>query len=97
MTNLQFNCLNQQQSTITSTACSTNEPRFIRLASLASTAKRKGRLPLSPASIWRLSRLGEFPKPVKLSLGITAWRLEDIEAWEAERCKTAYDRSGRKE
>ena len=97
MTNQKYNCLTQPQSTIASSACAMNEPRFIRLTSLASTAKRSGRLPLSPASIWRLSRLGEFPKPVKLSSGITAWRLEDIEAWEAERCKTAYDRSVRKE
>jgi predicted DNA-binding transcriptional regulator AlpA len=34
-----------------------------------------------------LARLGKFPKPVKLSAGITAWRLEEIEAWELEKCR----------
>jgi predicted DNA-binding transcriptional regulator AlpA len=29
--------------------------------------------------------MGKFPSPVKLSAGITAWRIEDIEAWEAAR------------
>ena len=64
------------------------QQKFIRITQLASTSKRLGRLPLSPNSIWRLARLGKFPKPVKLSEGITAWRLEEIEAWELERCRT---------
>ena len=67
------------------------QPTFIRITQLASTSERLGRLPLSPNSIWRLARLGKFPKPVKLSAGVTAWRLEDIEAWEAERSQTARD------
>lgn len=32
-------------------------------------------------TIWRWSREGEFPKPVKLG-GATRWRLSDVEAWE---------------
>jgi predicted DNA-binding transcriptional regulator AlpA len=67
------------------------QPTFIRITQLASTSERLGRLPLSPNSIWRLARLGKFPKPVKLSAGVTAWRLEDIEAWEVERYKTDRD------
>ena len=63
------------------------QPTFIRITQLASTSERLGRLPLSPNSIWRLARLGKFPKPVKLSAGITAWRLEEIEAWELEKCR----------
>lgn len=59
-----------------------SEPRYIRIGQLASTPKRSGRLPFSPNSIWRLSRQGKFPKPVRLSEAVTAWRLEDIEAWE---------------
>ncbi len=62
-----------------------SEPRFIRIGQLASTPQRSGRLPFSPNSIWRLSRQGKFPKPVKLSQGVTAWRLEEIEAWEKSR------------
>lgn len=63
------------------------EQKFIRIGQLSTRPNHPGRLPLSPNSIWRLSRLGKFPKPVKLSVGVTAWRLEDIEAWEIERSK----------
>jgi prophage regulatory protein len=37
---------------------------------------------------WKLAKsLPEFPKPVKLSPGVTRWKLSDIELWEA--AKTA--------
>jgi predicted DNA-binding transcriptional regulator AlpA len=39
------------------------------------------KLPISKASIWRKVKQGTFPAPVKLSIGITAWRTTDIEAW----------------
>jgi predicted DNA-binding transcriptional regulator AlpA len=58
---------------------------FIRINRLATTPSRQGRLPLSANSIWRLTREGKFPQPVRLSPGTTAWRLSDIEAWEAAR------------
>jgi prophage regulatory protein len=35
-------------------------------------------VPFSATTIWRKCRLGEFPKPVKISAGITAWRVGDI-------------------
>ncbi len=34
---------------------------------------------------WRWAEKSRFPKPVKLSLGCTRWRVSDVEAWEAER------------
>ena len=34
---------------------------------------------------WRWAREGNFPTPVKLTPGVTRWRVADIEAWEAER------------
>ena len=40
-----------------------------------------GIVPFSAATIWRRVRAGTFPAPVKISKGITAWRLADIEAW----------------
>lgn len=43
-----------------------------------------GRLPFTPNTGWRYVRQGTFPAPVKLGPGITAWRLSDIEAWEAQ-------------
>jgi len=39
------------------------------------------KLPISKASIWRKVKQGTFPAPVKLSVGITAWRTTDIENW----------------
>ena len=38
-------------------------------------------LPISSATLQRMVRAGEFPRPVKLSQGVTAWRVEDIRAW----------------
>ncbi len=40
-----------------------------------------GILPFSRATLWRLTKEGRFPKPVKLGLGITAWRRSDVDAW----------------
>lgn len=35
-------------------------------------------LPYSATTIWRLCRNGKFPRPIKVSAGITAWRVGDI-------------------
>ena len=35
-------------------------------------------LPYSATTYWRKSRSGEFPSPIKISSGITAWRVGDI-------------------
>lgn len=48
---------------------------YIRINQLIQT------LPISKASIWRKVKQGTFPAPVKLSVGITAWRTADIETW----------------
>lgn len=40
-----------------------------------------GLLPFSASTLWRKVKAGEFPKPVKLSVRITAWRAEDIRTW----------------
>ena len=42
-------------------------------------------IPVSKASIWRKVKDGSFPKPVKLGERITAWHMDDIEAWLAAR------------
>lgn len=36
---------------------------------------------LATSSIWRLARQGQFPIPVRLSPGCTAWFEHEIEAW----------------
>jgi prophage regulatory protein len=42
-------------------------------------------LPFSSATLWRKVNAGDFPKPVKLGPGITAWRAADVAAWVAAR------------
>lgn len=42
-------------------------------------------LPFSAATLWRKTRDGSFPPAVKISARITAWNLEAVEAWLAER------------
>ena len=39
---------------------------------------------VSPDTVWRWSRNGEMPKPVKLSPGSTRWRLSDLTRHEAQ-------------
>ena len=38
-------------------------------------------LPFSSATLWRGVKTGSFPRPVKLSERVTAWRCEDVHAW----------------
>jgi len=38
-------------------------------------------VPFSSATLWRRCRSGQFPKPVKLSERITAWRVGEVRAW----------------
>ncbi len=53
---------------------------FIRMRALIA------RIPVSRSTIhlWIQKRM--FPTSVKLSPGVTAWRIADIERWEAEKC-----------
>lgn len=41
-------------------------------------------VPISPATLWRKVAAGTFPRPVKLSERVTAWRIEDVRAWLAD-------------
>ena len=38
-------------------------------------------LPMSKATIWRKVKDGSFPKPVKLSQRITAWHVDEVQAF----------------
>jgi hypothetical protein len=40
-----------------------------------------GVIPFSAATLWRKVAAKEFPAPVKLSAGITAWKVEDVREW----------------
>lgn len=53
---------------------------FIRLCDLTL------RIPVSNSTIYQWVQDGTFPAPVKLSHGVTAWIVAEIEQWEAEKC-----------
>ena len=55
------------------------QPRIIRIADLATTPKKTGMLPVSPATIWRWVGVGKFPKPFKIGSSVTVWHMADIE------------------
>lgn len=55
--------------------------RIIRIAELASTPKKPGLLPVSPATIWRWVRNGKFPQPFKLGASVTGWSADEIDAF----------------
>ena len=43
----------------------------------------KAVIPFSAATLWRKVAAKTFPQPVKLSPGVTAWRVEEVRAWMA--------------
>ena len=49
---------------------------YVRQAQLIPTP-----VPFSSATLWRKCKSGDFPKPVKLSERVTAWRVEDVRQW----------------
>lgn len=61
--------------------------RVMRIGEIASTPTRKGKLPVSPATIWRWSReeKSDFPKPFKLSASVTVWDADAIDVFIAKR------------
>jgi predicted DNA-binding transcriptional regulator AlpA len=70
--------------------------RFFRVRELASTPEHSGRYPISRATLWRWVKRGEFPSPVRLSRGVTAWPVDIIEAWESQR-KTVAESHNRED
>lgn len=60
-------------------------PTYVRIAQLASTPKRQGMLPVSSATIWRWTKQGHFPQPVRLGPQVSAWLKADVDAWIAQR------------
>lgn len=50
---------------------------FIRLRHLLALQL----IPFSATTLWRKCRNNEFPKPVKVSVGITAWKVGDVRSY----------------
>lgn len=55
--------------------------QVIRIADLATTKGKPGKLPVSPATVWRWVREGKFPKPFKLGESVTVWDAAEVEAF----------------
>ena len=55
------------------------ETGFMRLPAVLALA------PVSKSTLWNWVSSGRFPAPVKLGPRVTAWRVEDVRAWLAER------------
>ena len=64
---------------------SDSSPGFIRLRDLVK------RVPVAKSTVWKWVEDGKFPRPIKLSQGVTAWSIAAIERWEAERLTKSTD------
>lgn len=84
--------VNINEATATDKAAQTNRrdysgipaSGFVRLSQIARNPKNPdvpAPIPVSPITIWRWVAADKFPKPVKLSGNVTAWRAEDVHAW----------------
>ena len=58
--------------------------RVLRITDLASTKGKPGRLPVSPATVWRWCAQGKFVKPFKLGANVTVWDVAEVERWLAQ-------------
>jgi len=52
---------------------------FMRLAQVLAL------VPVSKSTLWRHVSAGSFPAPVKLFIGVTAWRVDDVRGWIEEK------------
>lgn len=57
---------------------------FLRLPAIIAP---HGPIPVSKSTWWAGIKTGRYPKPVKLSARISAWRVEDIRAFIETRVK----------
>jgi prophage regulatory protein len=58
----------------------------LRLLRFGDVRQRTG---LSRSTIWRLERSGSFPKRVKVSVNVVAWREDEVSEWIASRLRPA--------
>lgn len=63
--------------------------KVIRITELASTKDKPGRLPVSPATVWRWVAEGKFVKPFKLGANVTVWDLDAVDSWIAQQSEGA--------
>jgi prophage regulatory protein len=58
-----------------------NKPKQLPATGFIRQAELLQFVPFSKATLWRHCSQGLFPAPVKLSVRITGWRVEDVRAW----------------
>ncbi|MCB5184012.1 AlpA family phage regulatory protein [Methylobacillus gramineus] len=46
-------------------------------------------LGVSGSTIWSWTKQGLFPKPIKLSTNVTAWKASDVDAWAQARIEAS--------
>ena len=57
---------------------------YVREAQIIQSASRSNDtapFPFSSPTLWREVKEGNFPRPIKLSKRVTAWKVGDIRAW----------------
>jgi len=67
-----------------------------RISQIASKPGCQGFLPVSRATIWRWVRENKFPQPIRLSSGISVWRLTDIDRWVEQHSQPQSGKQGGK-
>jgi prophage regulatory protein len=50
-------------------------------------------IPFSASTLWRKVKKGEFPRPIKLSDQMTAWKVREIRQWLADPANYRIERS----
>jgi prophage regulatory protein len=59
----------------------------VRFLFAAQTGQRLG---VSTSTVWRWAKeRSDFPAPVKLGVGVTRWRVADLDAFEASKSESA--------
>ena len=69
--------------------------RVIRINDLATTKGKPGRLPVSPATLWRWVAEKRFPAPFKLGPNTTVWDEDQVEAHLAQQAAQGAAKRGR--
>ena len=62
-------------------------PPFDQTAAIIRPCHLRAATGLSPTTVWRLRRAGQFPPAIQVGRAAIGWRRADIEAWLAERVK----------
>lgn len=57
------------------------EKQLVNQPAKGGQPERAGIAAVSHATLWRMVAAKRFPAPVKLSEGVTAWRVEDVRKW----------------